>query len=373
MIRRMKNEKGCEIMGVLKNIREKQLILFGMLLVIMLPMLFPQSANAASMADVTLEVEQVFTKPEDSNAADTFTYTLMALESSNPMPVGSSGNTYTFPISGTDKVELGTITCSTTGTYSYEITQSVSVEQTGYTYDTQVYTVWVYAKYVDGDLKTEVVVINDKGVKVSAITFANTYAPLTSDPDIMVDPAVKKTVNGTPSEDGTFIFKLEAENKSNPMPTGSEDGVKLMTIMGEGEEDFGTWSYTEIGTYHYTVSELNNDESGYTYDTTIYTITDLVTDADGQLEVTRTVTNVNNEPVDSYDFVNQYTSDAEHSGITGTGATTGGTSGNTKGVKTGDDTRPELYLILLIIGVMVLLAYISYKVRKKIEANQEKI
>lgn len=98
------------------------------------------------------------------------------------------------------------------------------------------------------------------------------------------DPPVKKTISGTPSEDGTFTFKLEAENKSNPMPDGSNDGVKLMTIMGAGEEDFGTWSYTEFGSYHYTVSEANNDESGYTYDTTVYTITDIVTDVGGQLE-----------------------------------------------------------------------------------------
>ncbi|MGL6197423.1 MAG: Spy0128 family protein [Lachnospiraceae bacterium] len=288
------------------------------------------------------------------------------------MPAGSSGDTCTVIISGSVTVNLGTITYSKAGTYSYEIKQTVEKEQIGYTYDKQVYTVIVYAKDNGDGLKADVVVIKENGYKASVIEFVNVYAPLHSDPAVMVDPPVKKTVSGSPSEDGTFTFKLEAEDPSNPMPSDSTDGVKLLTIVGSGTGDFGTWSYTEAGTYHYTVSEVNNAESGYTYDTTVYTITDSVKDVDGQLEVTRTVTNTDNKQVDSYDFVNQYTSDPDRSGITGTSSKPSGTSGNTKGVKTGDDANPLLYLVLFLTGVMVLLAYISYKIRKKIEANLEK-
>lgn len=354
-------------MSILEKMREKRFVACGMLLVILLSLLLPRVVSAASTAVIKVEAEQVFTQSEGSEAEDTFTYTLTAQEPGSPMPSGSRGDICTFTMSGTETVTIGTITYSTTGTYNYIIKQITEPKQTGYTYDEQEYTMSVNVKNSDEGLKTEVVVINEDELKVSTISFENGYEPLASDPSIMVDPPVKKTVNGTPSEDGTFTFKLEAENKLNPMPTGSEDGVKLLTIVGEGEEDFGTWSYTEVGTYYYTVSEVNNDESGYTYDTTIYTITDLVTDIDGQLEVTRTVANTDNKQVDSYDFVNQYTADSDRSGITGTSGKTSGTSGKTKGVKTGDDSRPELYLLLFIICVMVLLAYLSCIIRRKME------
>ncbi|MGL6200507.1 MAG: Spy0128 family protein [Lachnospiraceae bacterium] len=349
-------------MGI--TIHKKRII--GMLMAILLPWLSPQAADAASTVVIQLEAEQVFTQPEGCQAADTFSYTLTAEDSGCPMPVGSSGDICTFTMSGTETVTIGTIAYRTMGTYNYIIKQTMEPEQRGFTYDTQEYTMSVNVIGMDEGLKTQVVIKNNTGNKAAAISFENTYEPLASDPSIMVDPPVRKIVNGTPSVDGTFTFKLEAEYKLSPMPTGSTDGVKLITIVGEGEEDFGTWSYTEAGTYHYIISEVNNDESGYAYDTTVYTITDLVSDVEGQLEVTRTVTNINNEQVDSYDFVNQYKSDADRGGITG------GTSGNTKGVKTGDDANPELYLVLFFAGGMVLLAYISYKIRRKMVANPKK-
>lgn len=344
-------------MGI--TIHKKRFI--GMLMAILLPWLFPQAADAASTAVIQLEAEQLFTQPANCQAADTFTYTLTAKDSGCPMPAGSSGDICTFTMSGTETVTIGTITYRTIGTYNYIIKQAMEPEQRGFTYDTQEYTMSVNVIGMDEGLKTQVVIKNNTGNKVSVISFENTYKPLASNPTIMVDPLVRKTVTGKPGVDGIFTFKLEAEYKSSPMPTGSTDGVKLITIVGEGEEGFGTWNYTEAGTYHYIISEVNNDESGYDYDTTVYTITDLVSDVDGQLEVTRSVTNINNEQVDSYDFVNQYKSDADRRGITGTSGTTGGTSGNTKGVKTGDDANPELYLVLFLAGGMVLLAFISYK------------
>jgi len=330
-----------------------------MLLVCLFTLVSPQAAYAAP-DDVTLAVEQVFTKPAGSTAADTFTYTLTAQQSGSPMPAGSSGDTCTFTISDTDTVDLGPVIYSTAGTYSYEIQQTVVSAQTGYTYDRQVYTMEVYATNTAGGLQADAVVYNGNGLKVSAIVFENVYEPLASDPSIMVDPPVKKTVSGPPGVNGTFTFKLEAENKSDPMPAGSKDGVKRMKIIGPGEADFGTWSYTKAGTYHYTISEVNNGETGYTYDTTVYTITDSVTDADGQLTVARMVTNAANEQVDSYDFVNKYTSVRGASGPGG-----GGITKSTSGSKTGDDSVAGLYQGMLFIGGIVLMALAVYRIRNR--------
>lgn len=359
-------------MGILKKIRGKWFVVCCMLLVILIPLVFPRAAQAASTDDVTLTVEQVFTKPEGSQAADSFKYTLTALESGNPMPPGSSGTTFSFTISGNDSVDLGTITYSMTGTYSYEIRQTVETKQAGYTCDMQVYTVRVYVKNTDNGLNADAVVIKENGYKASVIEFANVYAPLSSDPDVMLDPPVKKTVTGNPSEDGTFTFKLEAEEQSSPMPADSTEGVKLMTIVGPGEGDFGTWSYTEAGTYQYTVSEVNKEVDGYTYDTAVYTITDVVKDVNGQLEVERTIINDGKEAVDSYEFVNKYSSGAGSSDKSGKS----GTSGSTKRVKTGDNARIELYQVMFLIAGAILIVYVIYRIinrrKRSVNVNYEK-
>lgn len=347
-------------MGILNKMHKKRFIVFFMLLACLLPLVLPQAVHAAS-TDLTLAVDQVFTKPEGSQAADTFTYSLTTLQSGSPMPAGSSGDTWDFTISGTDTVSIEPITYSTVGNYTYELRQTVLAEKTGYTYDMQVYTIKVQVTNVDGGLQINVVVEKEDGYKASVIEFTNAYQPL--DSDIMVDPPVKKTVAGSPSADGTFTFKLEAEDKSYPMPSDSEEGVKLMTIVGAGEGDFGTWSYTEEGTYHYTVKEVNNGEDGYTYDTTVYTITDIVTDVDGKLIVARTVTNDSNETMDSYDFVNIYTSGDKSGGSTTSGST--GTTGSTNGVKTGDNSRISFYQAMFLLSGILLICVVYLKKSNK--------
>lgn len=347
-------------MGIRKKIGGKQFLAGCMLLVCLLTLVFPQAAYAANN-DVTLTVEQVFTQPEGSAAAETFTYTLTARQPGSPMPAGSIGDLYSFAMTGTDTGNIGPITYGTTGTYRYELRQTVASVQTGYTYDMQVYTVTVYVTNPASGLQADVVIENENNLKVSAMTFANRYAPLASDPSIMVDPPVRKTVSGSPSADGTFTFKLEAEDKSNPIVAGSKDGVKLMTIKGPGEEDFGTWSYTKAGTYQYTISEVNNSETGYTYDKAIYTITDVVTDVNGQLTVDRTVTNTDNKMVDGYDFVNRYT--PVKRGSTPTGG--GGIMKIIRSVKTGDDTLIGLYQALFLIAGVALTACVVYLVRNR--------
>ena len=104
---------------------------------------------------------------------------------------------------------------------------------------------------------------------------------------------------------------------------------------------------------------MNNGETGYTYDTTVYTITDNVTDVNGQLTVARTVTNAANKPVDSYDFINKYTS------VRGASGPGGGITKSTSGVKTGDDSMAGLYQAMLFIGGLVLMALAVYRIRNK--------
>ena len=107
----------------------------------------------------------------------------------------------------------------------------------------------------------------------------NTYVPK----PVLVDPPVKKIVEGNPTNVSTFQFEMKAINPTDPMPNGSVNGVKLATVIGSGEVEFGTFEITQAGTYQYVIREINDGIANYTYDTTLYTITFDVRDVAGQL------------------------------------------------------------------------------------------
>ncbi|WP_312429031.1 Spy0128 family protein [Lacrimispora sp.] len=329
------------------KVQNKWITVRCLLLFCLLVIGFPLNVHAeANPVAVTLYVEQVFIK--NSSASDVnhvFSYDLISLDTGNPMPQGSLNSIYSFTAAGTGVKDIDPITFSNTGIYRYEIKGNQSVPARGYSYDSQVYSVTVYVKQTGANLSAEIVVNKSDGSKAGSIRFENTYTPLASNPEIMVDPPVKKTVSGNPSTASSFTFSLTAQDKDNPMPEGSADGIKHITIYGSGEVDFGTWIYTREGTYFYTISEVILSDTRYTYDRSVYTITDVVKDIDGQLVVTRIVTNDAYKQVESCIFINKYIGGGESSGSGGTGSSGGpgrpGVSGSSNGPgASGNDGGP---------------------------------
>ena len=354
-----------------KTRRGKETIAFCLLLACFLTVASARTASAAPSAiSVTLTVEQTVTMPEESAADDAFTYQVTALETGSPMPSGSVAQAYTFTIDGTGNAAVGAIDFTRAGVYRYEIKQVITVPKTGYAYDGQVYAVTIYVKNSGAGLASEVIVQNNDGDKVGSIRFENAYNPLASDPAVMVDPPVKKTVTGSPGKNGTFKFKLEAKDALYPMPAGSRDGVKTLTIVGSGEEDFGTWSYTAAGSYNYTISEVNTGEAGYKYDQTVYTIADSVTDVDGQLVVERTVTDGTNKQVSACAFTNEYKPvDSSNKSVNGGNNPVNGSDNPVNGSlfapKTDDSSGMARYVIAAVTAVLVLLASAAWKRKQK--------
>ena len=275
-----------------------------------------------------------------------FSYKLRAIDAGNPMPAGSTAEGYAFTVTGNNTFEIGLLSYNTPGVYRYELSQVIAVEKSGYTYDKRIYKIDVY---IDGWLGAEVIVRNENGKKAADIKFENSYQARPSDPVLMVDPPVKKTVYGTPNKDTSFKFKLTARDASYPMPTGSINGVKTIQITGSSKSEFGVWSYNKEGVYYYTVSEENGGESGYTYDKTVYSITDTVRDDNGQLVLSRVVTNDTNSQVTSLDFINKYSD----SGKPGPGPITGVFS------------NPELYITLFVLSSVLLIGLVIFSKRKK--------
>ena len=102
-----------------------------------------------------------------------------------------------------------------------------------------------------------------------------------------------------------FAFELKAKDENNPMPDKStsddedelsenqqsnSEASRVVSIKGNGTASFGTIVFTKTGTYVYTITEIVKDSEDYTYDKTTYTVVYEVTNPNGLLEVTKTVT-----------------------------------------------------------------------------------
>lgn len=198
-------------------------------------------------------------------------------------------------------LDFGTWVFSKTGTYNFTITEN-DLKNTGYTFDQSVYGVEIIVTFNEqtNKLDAETAITKD-GKNVEAIVFNNNYTPI----PVTNDFIAKKVVNGTPPSASDFTFTLTAEDPSYPMPEGGVKGVKKITRTGAGEVDFGKLTFTDTGTYVYSVTEMNTGLKNYTYDTTNYTLTYVVKDNNGTLEVVRTIT-AKDKTFDTATFTNTY-------------------------------------------------------------------
>jgi len=273
----------------------------------------PLTTVYAASPPLYIPVRQTFSTIS-AGVNSTFTYRLIPVDTqpNNPMPPNSSSVTgYTFNLTGDNATtSIGPIDYTEAGEYRYELYQVIDLEKPGYEYDERIYilAVHVLTDPSTGQVDVTLIIWNKDQTKAAEIVFHNSYGYTPTDPNLMPDYSVVKSVTGNPDSPSQFTFKLEAQNAAQPMPAGSNNGVKIVTTTGSGTASFGKWSYTQPGTYYYTVSEVapHPAVTGYTYDTATYRITDTVTDVGGQLALQRVVTNASNSVVTSFSFINKY-------------------------------------------------------------------
>ncbi|MCL1803675.1 MAG: sortase [Eubacteriaceae bacterium] len=273
------------------------------LLAFLLAALLQPSAASAS-AGATITVKQAFSNTGESPPPSAeFSYMLKACDAFSPMPPDSTGGVYAFALDGTTGKDIF-IPYSQTGIYEYEFIL-LSDASPGYTLDEKAYSIKII---VDSSLSATIAIRTGDGLKAEEISYSHSYCAVLepSDPGLMFDPPVVKSVSGEPATASVFSFRLTAADAASPMPQGSTNGVKIATISGSGQAYFGTWSYERPGVYYYYVDEVNTGEEGYSYDASVYTITDIATEVDGRLEVNRVIANNANRNVSSLSFINTY-------------------------------------------------------------------
>lgn len=176
----------------------------------------------------------------------------------------------------------------------------------------------------------------------ATVAFTNTYGTATEGRDVSTAGLFTKTLKGRDWAEGdSFQFALAGEDGA-PMPDGSADGSKTVSVTAAGTKagdrvafDFGPIRYTlddikdagfaEVGgkrvrakTFTYTVREVRPDDgsaiAGVAYDGHVATMTATVTD-DGSGNLAATTPAI--AEVSGGDFVNTYTTELDYSARAG--------------------------------------------------------
>ncbi len=192
-------------------------------------------------------------------------------------------------------ISFDAISYNTTGTYNYIIREvpNTLTGVTGVTYDETDYpvTVTVTSNSV-GTLTANV----NYGANITVPKFENTYE---AEP-VTVTLNAKKALTGQAfSEENKFSFDL-IDSESNIVDTVQNDL--------NGNISFNELSFTEIGTYSYTVEEKDSGQGGMTYDSSVYEVVIIVTDDHkGQLVANTEISKVGStDEITEIQFANSY-------------------------------------------------------------------
>jgi pilin isopeptide linkage protein len=165
-------------------------------------------------------------------------------------------------------------------------------------------------------------ILKDKQAAVSkgadtAVDVTNTY-PSTPETPITVTPTtadlrVQKLIIGNDGnwpEGASFTMNLQAKDNA-PMPDGTVNGVKSITVSSESPASFGTIQYEKAGIYHYIVTESKGSDKNFTYDETQHPVTVTVTES-ADHKLTASISGGNSSGI--VEISNHYTKPKEENG-----------------------------------------------------------
>lgn len=192
-------------------------------------------------------------------------------------------------ISGQGKADFDAIHFTKAGTYTFYI-QEEKPDYDGYQqYDTSVWTLILKVEDKDGTLEitNQVYRLNTTENQESAV-FENVYQLEDTD----YAPKVHKSVSGNriPDKGQTFRFVLQANEDYGTaitMPENTEISVLVSQEETSVSKAFNEIQFHEAGDYAFTIREVNDGKSGYTYDDRTWTLQVHVEDQDGHLVITK--------------------------------------------------------------------------------------
>lgn len=261
--------------------------------------------------------EFVFTIAAKSTTADGLT--------KDTMPVPGS---LTAVNNAAGAVDFGPINFTKAGTYVYEITENVgNLENVTYDKGVVTATVEVTENKADGTLSAAVTYSKAGGAAGEGFTFTNKYVADSA----AVPFTAEKSLTGYDYKltEGLFSFTLSPVIAEGSTAVAGDPITQPITVSNDanGNIDFGSFVFTEPGTYVYSVSENQPEPGvpGITYDNHPVQITVVVTEQDNKL-VTAVTYEKNGEEADAITFANTYKPAGTTAVIKGQKAVTGNKS-----------------------------------------------
>lgn len=212
-------------------------------------------------------------------------------------PANAVPSTITFADNRTQTLQINSNAFPTDGVYRYQVKERKG-DNAGVTYDSRT---WILTATVTDDLTTFTRRITANttcdGVQSDAIQFTNTYKAQ----PVSVRFRARKTL-ADPDHTGVRLQAGQYEFTCVEDKTGGQVGT-AKTNDQRGDVLFDAISYTKTGVYDYTLSEVQGDRGGITYDATKHHVRVTVTDnGEGQLLADVKYDNGTNIP----EFTNTY-------------------------------------------------------------------
>lgn len=212
-------------------------------------------------------------------------------------PANAVPSTITFADNRTQTLQINSNAFPTDGVYRYQVRERKG-DNAGVAYDSRT---WILTVTVTDDLTTFTRRITANttcdGVQSDAIQFTNTYQAK----PVSVQFRAHKTL-ADPDHTGIRLQAGQYEFTCVEDKTGGQVGT-VKTNDQRGDVLFDTISYTKTGVYDYTLSEVQGDKGGITYDATKHHVRVTVTDnGEGQLLADVKYDNGTNIP----EFTNTY-------------------------------------------------------------------
>lgn len=188
----------------------------------------------------------------------------------------------TIFVDGKASAEFDALRFDHTGTYTYTV-EEVNGLVDGMQYDPTLYTVDITVTVNDAEhcLDAAVTWRDNAYDAEKGLTFTNTYTEPDAEDAVVEDALnVRKQYAAGSSDPAhvTTLFQIEAVTENAPMPNETQ-----IHILGAHSASFGSLVFDAEGTYIYRVSEVDPQQSGLQIDPTVYTVTFVVTKADGKL------------------------------------------------------------------------------------------
>lgn len=240
------------------------------------------------------------------------------------------------------------------GTHIYTMREiGAGTTAAGVTYDTTTYQVTATVVKIGNELRVDFAIDGADGA-----VFKNAYAAKGT----TVIIGATKTLEGRTLAAGEFTFKL----------TGADGRTYEAKNAADGSIEFPAIDFDKVGTYDFTLVEMNDGQTGITYDGRSYKVTVVVTD-DGKGNLVANVTWPNGTPPT---FKNTYTKPAP--AVTPGTPGTSGPSGmpgkpSARFAKTGDETMPiacVATLAILAAGAVGAAAFGALRKREKGDERQ---